>query len=221
VLASLPCRWVNHPSREAACNYKPWQLQVAAEIGLDPPRTLVTNDPAAARAFAERIGGPVVFKALAGGVRDDDGVSKGVPTSLVDPAEFDDSIGPCAHQFQEFVADKAYDARVTVVGERVFAVAIHASSDAARIDWRSDYAALTYEPIHVPDSVRSGVRALMRRFGLVFGALDFTVTYAGRWRFLEINANGQWSWIEQRTGLPIASAIADQLQHRDNERTTA
>jgi hypothetical protein len=34
------------------------------------------------------------------------------------------------------------------------------------------------------------------------------------WIFLEINPNGQWAWIENETGLPIAAAIADALSGR-------
>lgn len=49
------------------------------------------------------------------------------------------------------------------------------------------------------------------RLGLRFGALDFLVTPSGEWYFLEVNPNGQWAWIEQETGLPISSAIADAL----------
>ena len=29
---------------------------------------------------------------------------------------------------------------------------------------------------------------------------------------LELNPNGQWAWIQEKTGLPIAVAIADALQ---------
>ena len=51
----------------------------------------------------------------------------------------------------------------------------------------------------------------MRRLGLRFGALDFVVTPDDRWIFLEINSNGQWAWIEDATGQPVAAAIADAL----------
>ncbi|MFJ4189110.1 hypothetical protein [Kitasatospora sp. NPDC089509] len=34
----------------------------------------------------------------------------------------------------------------------------------------------------------------------------------GDWRFLEMNPNGQWSWIEHRTGVPISGALADLLE---------
>lgn len=45
----------------------------------------------------------------------------------------------------------------------------------------------------------------------VFGAFDFAVTSDGEWVFLEVNPNGQWAFVEQVTGLPIAAAIADAL----------
>lgn len=101
--------------------------------------------------------------------------------------------------------------RLTVVGDRFFPVAVHASSDEARTDWRSDYDSLTYEPVEIPDEIRFSVTSLLKQLGLSFGAFDFTITPEGEWVFLEINPNGQWGWIEERTGLPITSAMADLL----------
>jgi hypothetical protein len=37
------------------------------------------------------------------------------------------------------------------------------------------------------------------------------LTPDGEYVFAEINPNGQWLWIEQATGLPIAEALADLL----------
>lgn len=59
--------------------------------------------------------------------------------------------------------------------------------------------------------MRVGVLALMKRFGLTFGAFDFAVTPAGQWVMFECNPAGQWAWIQDRTGLPICAAIADLL----------
>jgi len=78
-------------------------------------------------------------------------------------------------------------------------------------DWRTDYPALAHTPVDVLAPVRGGVSALMRRLELRFGALDFVVTPDDRWLFLEINSNGQWAWIEDATGQPVAAAIADSL----------
>ncbi|MGH3874773.1 MAG: hypothetical protein ACRDSR_25265 [Pseudonocardiaceae bacterium] len=100
---------------------------------------------------------------------------------------------------------------MTVVGDRFFAVAIHADSDQARIDWRSDYGALRYEQIVAPEDVRYSIKILLERFGLPFGAFDFAVTPDGCWWFLELNPNGQWGWLEDCTELPITTAMADLL----------
>jgi ATP-grasp ribosomal peptide maturase len=201
VVASLPCLWINHPARDQQANYKPWQLRTAQALGLNPPRTIITNDPAAGRKFAADVGAPIITKSL----------GAPVDTVIVDPAEFDDSVRLCAHLFQEWI-DKAHEVRLTVVGSRFFAVEIHAGSDAARVDWRTDYKSLTYKPTAVPSGVRERVNAFMRRFGLTFGAFDFIVTPEGAWRFLEVNPNGQWHWIEQETGVPIARSIAELLE---------
>ena len=71
---------------------------------------------------------------------------------------------------------------------------------------------MTYTPLaDIPADVRAGVCALMGRLGLRFGTFDFIVAPDGRWVFLEINPNGQWAWMEDATGLPIAASIADAL----------
>lgn len=81
------------------------------------------------------------------------------------------------------------------------------------LDWRdhpSDQ--LTYTPIDVPSRVAAGVRGLMAVFGLVYAAPDFIVTPSGEWVFHgDLDPNGQWGWIAGHTGLPIASALADEL----------
>jgi D-alanine-D-alanine ligase-like ATP-grasp enzyme len=49
--------------------------------------------------------------------------------------------------------------------------------------------------------------AYLRAFGLIFGAFDFSVTPDGRWWFLECNPAGQWGWLTEETGLPIADEL--------------
>lgn len=211
LLACLDCRWVNHPGRVADAEYKPLQLETAARCGLPTPKTLLTNDRHAVEAFAAELDEPLLYKPLSPGVvREGDGLGL-VYTTVVDPAELDQGgLDVAMHLFQEWVP-KARDARVTVVGERVFAVAIHARSARARVDWRADYDALDYEPVEPPERVRAGVLGYLHRLGLSFGAFDFTVTPGGAWVFLECNPAGLWGWIEEDTGLPIAASLADLL----------
>lgn len=211
IFASLACRWVNHPSRIADAEYKPLQLHTAAHCGLTTPGTVLTNEPEVVKKFAADMDGPMLYKPLSPGmVREGDRPGL-VYATIVDPADLNlGRIDVALHLFQEWVT-KAWDARVTVAGDSVFAVAIHAGSARARVDWRADYDALGYEAVPVPDDVRTGIRSYLRQLGLSFGAFDFTVTPAGQWVFLECNPSGLWGWIEEETRLPIASAIAELL----------
>jgi glutathione synthase/RimK-type ligase-like ATP-grasp enzyme len=52
---------------------------------------------------------------------------------------------------------------------------------------------------------------LAARLGLRFAAIDLILDRTGEYWFLEANPNGQWAWIESRTGLAISSAIVDEL----------
>ncbi len=207
VLATV-ARWLNHPSRIGYAEYKPVQLAAAAVAGLDTPRTLITNDPADARRFAAEVG-QVVYKPFSAAT-EKDGRRAFVYTTPVTADDIDDDVRLTAHLFQEWVP-KAHEVRLTVVDERFFAARLTAGSEAARVDWRSDYPALVYAVEEVPTRVRVAVLQMLAHLQLRFAAMDFVVTPAGEWVFLDLNPNGQWAWIEHETGLPLCAAIADAL----------
>ncbi|MET7279035.1 ATP-grasp ribosomal peptide maturase [Kribbella sp. NPDC005582] len=212
VLGSLPARWINHPARDSAANYKPVQLAVAARAGLEVPRTTITSDLKKVLAF---IGDEeMIYKGLSGGVLTPDLRHRYIPTTLLRAADLDEAVAGTAHLIQERVP-KAFEVRLTVIGDRMFPVAIHAGSEAGKLDWRTDYASLTYERLEVPVDVEKGVRLLMDELGLFYGALDFAVTPDGRWVFFEVNPNGQWHWLAVKAGIPMVEAMADALQRKD------
>ncbi|MFC4032622.1 MvdC/MvdD family ATP grasp protein [Streptomyces polygonati] len=205
VLCSLPVRWINHPASDAAANYKPRQLAVAA--GRAPLRDHLRPRlrPRVHRGRTRGLQGARRRRARPSG-------KAAVPPGfLVSADDMDDGVTGTAHLFQERV-EKAYEVRLTVIGDRMFPVAIHAGSAAAQLDWRTDYRSLTYERVAIPPEVEDGVRRLMDELGLFFGALDFAVTPAGRWVFFEVNPNGQWHWIAVKAVVPLVEAMADALQ---------
>jgi ATP-grasp ribosomal peptide maturase len=210
VLASLPVRWVNYPSRNADAAYKPVQLAVAARCRLAVPDTLITNKAEAVRRFAE--GGTTVAKALGAPAIVEDGGRKTTFTHRLDDTGLADLRGVehTAHQFQRWVP-KSFEARVFAVGDRVFAAAIHAGSEASYLDWRNDYTALRYESIEPPADVAAGVVAYCAELGLGYGAFDFVIGPDGAWVFLECNPGGQYGWIEDAINAPITETIADLL----------
>jgi ATP-grasp ribosomal peptide maturase len=211
ILSGLRCRWLNHPARVADAEFKPTQLQVAAALGLATPRTLITNRPDAARRFAASLDRPMVYKTLHGLDVERGGWRLIVHTSLVEETDLDDeSIRLTAHLFQEWVP-KAYEVRATVVAGRCFAARIDTNSAASAIDFRADHDAWTYRPVDLPDDIVGRLVAYLDHFGLAFAAVDLIVTPDGEYVFLEANPNGQWGWIQDETGLPIAGAMADYL----------
>ncbi|MGH3569111.1 MAG: hypothetical protein ACRDRH_24420 [Pseudonocardia sp.] len=106
---------------------------------------------------------------------------------------------------------KAYEVRLTVIGNAWFPIAVHAGTEGTRQDWRSDPRALTYETVTVPDAVADAVRRYMSRMELAYSAMDFVVTPDGEWVMLEANTGPQFSWLEAATGSPMVSAMADML----------
>lgn len=211
ILASLPARWINHPSTLADAEYKPRQLAVAAGLEMAVPPTLITNRAEAVREFASRCG-ELIVKPLAEPIIEEAGTYTPVWTRRVTEAELArlTRVETTAHLFQRWIP-KAYEVRLTVVGAQLFPVAIHASSEHARVDWRSDHDALTYRVIDCPPAIADQVIRFLEVFGLCYGAFDFVVTEEGRWIFLECNGAGQWGWLAEECGLPIAAAIAAEL----------
>src|SRR5689334_22983488 len=194
---------------------KQLQLQVARELGLDIPRTLTTNDPAAVRAFAKNCDNGMVTKMLSSFAIYDEGKELVVFTNPVKPEDLADLSGLslCPATFQESVR-KSLEIRVTVVGHRVMSASIDSQvSTRATHDWRRDGLHLLqdWHPYQLPLDVEEKILHLMDFFSLNYSAIDIILTPDGKHVFLELNPCGEFFWLEQSAGLPISNAIADLL----------
>jgi glutathione synthase/RimK-type ligase-like ATP-grasp enzyme len=208
VLASLDCLWLCHPYAVARAEYKPVQLKALREAGLAVPRTLITNDHAAAVEWAREINGPIVCKQLSPVALEQDGQICITYTTPVDLAEVDPAaLAATAHCLQEQITDKLFEVRVTMVGRDPFGVALHADSQAAGLDWRRDYANIRYEIFDPPVELLAGMRAYLEAMDLHYGCFDLVATPQGFLAY-ECNPAGQYLWLEQATGLPISAGIA-------------
>ncbi len=212
VLASLDVLWVNHPNRSADSVYKPFQLAVAARCGLTTAATVITNSPEAVRRFTAASPTGVVRKSLGPNTVTEGGSLTVAFTHRLTATDLADLSGvdATATQVQHWV-DKVHEARVIVVGDRMFTIVIRAGSEASRVDWRADYPALSYEWVDTPTEVEKGLRAYMTRMGLTYAAVDFAIDVNERWAFLESNSAGQYFWLETNTGAPITTALVDLL----------
>jgi glutathione synthase/RimK-type ligase-like ATP-grasp enzyme len=222
-LAALPVFQLDSVEQVRRAGHKPLQLALARKLGLEVPRTLMTNDPEAVRAFAASCPGGVVTKMMASfAVYDAQGVEQVVFTTPLSAKDLEDLDGLelCPMTFQERLP-KALELRVTVVGNRVMAAAIDSQAlPRAREDWRREGVALieAWQPYTLPEPVQTRVLKLMDALGLNYGAFDFIVTPEGRHVFLEVNPSGEFMWLMHYPGLPIAEALADVLSAKGVRR---
>lgn len=208
---ALDAFWINDPALDQVAARKAYQLRIAREVGLTIPDTLITSCSRAAADFAARRGeGRVIFKSFSATEEE------WRETRLLGPAELDviENVQYAPVIFQEYI-DAEVDLRVTVVGDQIFAAAIYSQETAYKVDVRIDISRARMKPVDLPEDVQARLHALMKRLGLVYGAIDMRRTPEGRYVFLEINPAGQWLFIERGCGLPISSALAALLHSRD------
>lgn len=213
LLESLRLFVVDPIDRLGAAPLKPRQGQLARALGVEVPRTLVSNDPDAIRAFASRCGGGVIAKMLdSGSVRF--GGARGpevLPTMALGPEDLAELPGVALSPmiFQERVP-KRLEARVTVVGQRFFVAAVEAGD---AVDIREDPALIAglrpYD--RLPPELRAALGAMMDQLGLNFATFDLVLTPDDRWVFLEMNTVSFFDHVELHAGLPISEAVADLL----------
>ena len=217
--------WMNPPWYDEMADNKPYQMECARNIGLDVPKTLVTNDSAAFLSFYEECKQDVIIKQLSeicliddselenqeSGV-DADATAYGFYTNRVLPEHLDKVdetlTTPCL--FQEHITKKA-DIRVTIVGNKVFSALIDSQGhQESRIDFRLK----PDLPIHhfeLPGSISQKLLKLIHGWNLEFAACDFVLKSEDELVFIEANVEGNWLWIEHELDLPISGAIAGRL----------
>ena len=63
----------------------------------------------------------------------------------------------------------------------------------------------------LPSDIAQKCRRLTSELGIDFGAIDMALTNEDSYTFFEINPNGEWLWIQQQLGFPIAESISEWL----------
>jgi MvdC family ATP-grasp ribosomal peptide maturase len=207
-------RWVNNLDQQRNAENKQRQLRLAARAGLRVPRTLVTNEPVAARQFFAETEGQTVAKLLRPLAVSMDAETPFVYTNRVREEDLAQAEG-LRHSpmvFQELIP-KAYELRVAYVAGETFTGALDATGTSrGHTDWRrAAPEECRWQKAQLPADVASNLQALMSDLGLVFGAIDLICTPAGEHVFLEVNPGGEWGMLEHDLGLPISEAIAAAL----------
>jgi hypothetical protein len=191
------------------------QLAAAGQVGFEVPDTLVTTDPDEFLDFRARHDGRVVTKVIEqiGFRMHTSGFARFTERVTARSLGYSDAIRFCPVIVQPLLP-KAYELRVTVVGDQVFAAELDSQAHRRTTDdWRRarDIRAVPHRPHALPAQQAAACTWLTRQLGLNFGAIDLIVTPDGRYVFLELNADGEFLWVESLTGLPISESLCDLL----------
>lgn len=209
-------KWISSPGAIRAAEDKALQLALARQLGMEVPETLWTNSLSSARRLLDDNGGVIAAKSVASAWWEREGAGWFVFAGRIQredlPSERKLAAAPVALQAP---IDPKRDVRVTVVGSQALAAIrvdepeATGGSGAVPLDWRRG-ADRPWLPHALPDEVGIRCVELVASLGLQFGAIDLLLDPSGRYWFCEINPNGEWGWL-QRSGLPIAEALADRL----------
>jgi hypothetical protein len=197
LLWKLQARWVNGIQAYEFHQRKPSQLALTASLGVKIPQTIITNDPQAVRAFADRIPN-AIFKPVQGGAHTEILQSQ----HLTDENLRNLTFSPIA--LQEEIAGT--DIRVFVAGKRTLACEIRS----AATDFRDD-ASPEIVPIEIPPEIERTSRRIASAFHLLWTGIDFRRTPTGEYVFFEANPSPMFLGFQSRTGLPLLESLVDVL----------
>jgi glutathione synthase/RimK-type ligase-like ATP-grasp enzyme len=214
LFSALECKWVNKlESIEFLSSNKLYQQIVATKVGLKTPATVMGNDYISLCNFSEQQQ-RLLIKTIGYTHLDTHG-RYFLYSQLFEHSELTASaaaIRSCPVFGQEYIK-KRYEHRVMVIGKKVYSCRIDSqASERTKIDWRHyDFAKVAHVAVELPSDVQHKLLDFMQRVGLNFGAIDLIETPKNEFVFLEVNPSGQWGWIADFAGIPVARAVAEML----------
>lgn len=193
--------WISHPAATELAENKLVQLGAAKAAGFRVPRTLITQDPAAVRAFYRQNKRKAIVKPVRGSPR------AVVLTQMLKDEHLrnEDGIRLCPAIYQEFVPG-ARHLRVQCFGDRCIAVMLTASN----LDWRADLN-VPFERYELSAHTIAQLRLVLSMLGLEMGIFDLKLTDRDELVWLEVNPQGQFLFVEALTGLDLKMQFSEYL----------
>ena len=205
--------WISSVFSIREAENKIHQLILAKKLGFKIPKSLITSEPRNAKEFYKRK--TCIIKPIKTGFIENKKKSKIIFTSLI--PENNEAIFDRASTFPVFLQTnivKQGDIRVTIIGAKIFSTFISSQNhEETLIDWRKgSNPNLEFKRHKIPNDIAEKCLKLNKTLGLNFSAIDFVLNNNTEYTFLEINPNGQWGWIEKRTGYNISGEIIKLLK---------
>ncbi len=208
----LHAKWINPIHNTYVGERKVWQLKLAYELGLLVPKTIITNELAKAKKFQDTIKN-VIVKPISHGLQVTKDATYSIYTSTLNKIEenAESEIFSSPILIQENII-RGLDIRVTIIGERVFPVAIY-KNNIHTIDWRRPEIKKTYKKHTISQDLTNKLLELNKKMGLIYSAIDLIQDENGQVFFLETNPAGEWLWLEKEIGLPLSDSFLIEIQN--------
>lgn len=186
-------------------------LHLASKVGINIPKTIITNDKHVIKTFFAN-NKPIICKAAYENIsyiKTKNGYLKQfveeVDNKFLDnlPDMFFPSL------FQQKIP-KEYDVRVFYLNGKCYSMAIFNQ----RTDFRADYENHRNVPLKLPNSLEEKILNLMEDLDLNTGSIDFIKSsHDGQFYFLEVNPTGQFGMVSYPCNYYLEREIAKYLSY--------
>jgi len=210
--------WLDHPIDEKL--NKMCVLELAKEIGLNIPHTLITNSKKELKAFLNR-----KIRVITKPVSEVDGFKIEDDLFMMYTASINEGFinemnqeifFPCL--FQELI-EKLYEIRTFYLEGQCFSMAIFSQLDQqTKIDFRA-YNHKKWNrmiPFKLPVAMEEKIDKLMKQLGLKHGSIDLIKSVNGQYYFLEVNPVGQFGMVSHPCNYYLHEKIAQTLKKYDD-----
>jgi glutathione synthase/RimK-type ligase-like ATP-grasp enzyme len=198
LMKACPARWVNSWEAYDFHKQKPLQLSQVKLIGVQIPKTLITNDPEQVIRFAKSYE-KVIFKPVYGGAH-----TQILTESLLEPQRLDLALSFSPVTLQEYIGGT--NIRSYVIGNSVYSAEIRSNF----LDFREDVKAELI-PVELPQAIQQQCQDIAKALYLEWTAIDWRQNCAGEYVFLEANPSPMFLHFERETGFPITQELVKLL----------
>lgn len=193
---------INSPERDAYASNKALQLKLALECGFSIPDTFIGPPEQVPSAFLSVAKHKLIYKPLRENVWkvSDECFSGAYATRVPENHDFENAD---SHSYSgmpgifQLEVDKNAEARIIVMGQRVFGRLCKPVDHGHEVDWRTLNAQTgLFEVFDISPTLAQQCLDLTNRLGLIYAAIDLAIDQMGRYVFFEVNPKGQFLFCE-------------------------
>lgn len=210
LLAHFRGVWVSEPFATEAASFKPLQLQVAHNAGLQVPKTLISDDPQCIRQFV-RMEGRKIIKPVAG-TKEQILYTQEIE-SLDQISNY--SLSICPAVYQEYIEGHDH-LRVSMFGDSAHCAVIRCEE----LDWRGDLTG-GITTTDLPYELLEKLRLVLRRLRLEMGIFDLKRNSRGEYVFFEVNPQGQFLFVEGISKFDLTGMFCGFINRLGRDATTS